>query len=584
MSSDAITSKKGKDELQDTERGSNVSDSNKPVVGILNETPINVSLPAHNNNPPETAAHRRNISWGLNEVMNLGALPPTGRQRSDASSTLSQSMRESVNVSGNPDDAQFHSINLLYQGSNKSTRQTVIELPNNLGIVNPMESEAETYLLRAIEKAESDVGGPGSSVFSHVPDAAVQAMDHKMSDASSSATNNDSVQPNSKEPPSWGSNSGGGVSSTRAGFRHGVSVRNFSSPVPTGRHQHRRKLTLDEQLFGLTNAMDAIHAESILPYEEEMPAPSSFGSQQSLRLRANTWESSMGGVSPVVPEGNEEDEGGDTQHTSSYETFAQNANMYFEQAQPAGTRSRGGLIHRASQRMFGSTDVDDEDKQVPEGSEETDVERATSSPADAEQENEKDKTDWGDPKIRPTIHRGERSDSRRKSRWARARAVIFDEWGVLSDMKNFIRPKQNAIRLFLTSAIFYVAIPSLGAAAILFYLAGNPPYGILANKGNPINGTLMNTVGEEVDPNGTSISYYLIFAGVRQVVTLTLAMGTQLFLIDFLAIDRGYLFKLGSRLPLFIMQARGEYSYCFGITLPHLLHFWTYLDCSIVVM
>jgi hypothetical protein len=104
----------------------------------------------------------------------------------------------------------------------------------------------------------------------------------------------------------------------------------------------------------------------------------------------------------------------------------------------------------------------------------------------------------------------------------------------------------------------YVGGPCLAAAAALFYFAGNPPYGILQNYGEPIDGKLMNTDGEEVDPNSTSTSYFLIFA-VRQIVTLMLAMGSQLFLIDFLAIDRGYLFKLGSRLPLFIMQARGMY-------------------------
>lgn len=123
-------------------------------------------------------------------------------------------------------------------------------------------------------------------------------------------------------------------------------------------------------------------------------------------------------------------------------------------------------------------------------------------------------------------------------------------------MKSFIRPKQNKIRLFFTVTVFYIAIPCLGTAAILFYLAGNPPTGQLANYGKSIDGELKNTDGQVVDPNVTSFSFILVFI-VRQVITFTMAMASQLFLIDFLAIDRGFLFALGSRLPLFIMQARG---------------------------
>jgi hypothetical protein len=43
----------------------------------------------------------------------------------------------------------------------------------------------------------------------------------------------------------------------------------------------------------------------------------------------------------------------------------------------------------------------------------------------------------------------------------------------------------------------------------LFYLAGNPPTGVLINGGRPINGTLINEDGAVVDRGTASASWWV---------------------------------------------------------------------------
>ncbi len=547
----------GFDDLPSTARRNNFANSASPsatVSGGNQAQSVNLSVAEESN-----TYHRRNISWGLNEVINQGVPGPSLRERSDASSTLSQSqsvrsfhIKPELQGSINLTDSQFH-INLPYQGE-RNTRRTIIELPSGRGIINPMETEAETYLLRAIERTGTEVDSE-ANILSNVSDAAVQAMRDRQEAEDQNSSPNHSVQHTkvpSREPPSWG---GSSATSNRVGFRNVASARNLTSVSP----QHIRKMTLDEQLFGLTHAMDAMHAESVVPIEEDIPAISSVPS----RLRSNTFESSTGNTSEV-PEGREDQR----QPASSYEIFAQNADIFYQQALPEAI-GHSGPIRRASTRNFGDDTGFGDDKVNESGV--TDEEQGKAFTVT------NDDNDVKMGKKDASLRGGSSSSTLRvRSPWTRARSVIFDSWGITSEMKNFIRPKQNLIRLYFQIAVLYLALPSLGTAAILFYLVGNPPTGVLANNGNPIDGKLLNTNGEIVDPNVTSVSFYLVFAGVRQVVTFTLAMGTQLVLIDFLAIDRGYLFKLGSRLPLFIMQARGTYSFSCIVHLPVIFHIAIY--------
>lgn len=527
------------------------------------------------------------------------AVTTNDRLRSD--SVLSQ---QTVSVSGDTTSGgaggeQFlFTVNLPYQGGTMGEQQgrfrrngggsRIFELPNDYGVVNPLESEAETYLLRAIERADAEDAAQNeaaattatNAVLGYIPDKAVDAAVLRYHQQRQSEEQ-EAFLPEIPSSPSLGTTTSQQRSSSNgSAFRKAASMKNImSSPrVRSSHNQHRRKLTLDETLFGLTHAMDAIHAESVLPFYEQpqnqeestttyMPPPSSLSG--SLRHRANTLESyPSGGWTPasiVVPEGDEEEEQQPRNDyyyetppaTSAFDILGQNVEHLYEQTIPPE------LLVVNDDSTMSTTYRRRPTRKDPTTPDPVDVEHGRPV-NDDDEDNKKDfdkKSGDVDANHEDEKTQKKAMEERQKSRWGRARAVLFEEWGITSEMKNFIKPKRNLIRLFANILVVFIALPSLVAAAILFYVFDNPPTGILAGYGQPdADGKLINTNGQEVDPSATSVSYFLIFAGVRQVVTLALALLTQLILIDFLAIDRSLLFKFGSRIPLFIMQARGRHS------------------------
>jgi hypothetical protein len=100
--------------------------------------------------------------------------------------------------------------------------------------------------------------------------------------------------------------------------------------------------------------------------------------------------------------------------------------------------------------------------------------------------------------------------------------VVFREFG------DYLKPQMKSLRKFVRSFVFFVVIPLLSLAAILFYAAGNPSGGILINDGKPVNGTLINTDGDEVSENEASVSWWLLFV-LRQLVIGVFAKATELF-------------------------------------------------------
>ena len=558
------------DEPQDMEFGGNLAGSSPPssngVYGA-NSRPDKAGkpplAPVANDQPSEPKSHRRKISWGAQDVKNPPIPGIVQRQRSDISA-YSQGINKGVHAIKNlpipgivqrqrsdvsalsqginfPDGSQF-SINLPYQGDN-NTRRFLVDLPNDQGIVNPMETEAESYLLRAIELAGSEADSQ-SNILNNVPDQAVAAMNRKLS------ADNREFAPLKDARPATKTLLGNVTSSSRAN----TSVRNLGG-VPDVQH-HRRNGTLDETLVGLSQAMDAIHAENDQPVLPRPVMQRVRSTSYGVRVRANTLDSSIGARTPVVPEGNEEDD----EVLSPGPIGAAQPNY---RVPILNTAKISGLIHRPTGKASES-----------ENDQSCDIEDGRSDGHD----DDKKKRDDDNLSNEQTEKGGNTSVERKQSRWASTSSLSFYKWGVSGEMRNFIRPKQKLIRSFSLILIGYIAIPGLCAAAVLFYLLDNPPTGVLRNYGEPIDGKLINTSGQRVDPNIPSISFLLLF-GVRQVITFGMALITQLFLIDYLAIDRGWLFKFGSRLPLFVMQAKGTQGEGFERGIPFdclpfsLLHF-----------
>jgi hypothetical protein len=149
-----------------------------------------------------------------------------------------------------------------------------------------------------------------------------------------------------------------------------------------------------------------------------------------------------------------------------------------------------------------------------------------------------------------------------------------EEWTLARDFMDTFKLMNRPLRLFLKAVILYVMVPAIFISAILFYFTGNPPTGILQNGGQPINGTLLNTRGDVVDPDTPSVSWWLLFVCVRQLLMLLLALLMDLILIDFFSIRSGIMYKaFGAWTTLFVLQSRGW---------PFVVFFWCVFDFALL--
>jgi hypothetical protein len=125
-----------------------------------------------------------------------------------------------------------------------------------------------------------------------------------------------------------------------------------------------------------------------------------------------------------------------------------------------------------------------------------------------------------------------------------AKRKLMKGWDMFLD---FLRPERASIAMY-SRVVFLFLLPSMaGVAATLFYAAGNPV----------------------MTANGASISWLLLFAA-RQVVTLTLSKATSLLVIDFWSLRTRWTVRLfGPTIALFIVQSKG---------FPFLLAVWSIYD------
>ncbi|KAG7373470.1 mechanosensitive ion channel [Nitzschia inconspicua] len=112
----------------------------------------------------------------------------------------------------------------------------------------------------------------------------------------------------------------------------------------------------------------------------------------------------------------------------------------------------------------------------------------------------------------------------------------------LDAWRNFFSPRSDMFWVYVKRMLFYIVLPFVLIAAILFYFAENPPTGRSEN----------NDPGEKA-----SASWWLLFV-VRQVVTFSIGLGLQSFIIDFLCVGTRLMVRcMGPILTLLIVQAKG---------------------------
>lgn len=126
--------------------------------------------------------------------------------------------------------------------------------------------------------------------------------------------------------------------------------------------------------------------------------------------------------------------------------------------------------------------------------------------------------------------------------------------------QQFLTPRKASFFLYSKIVVFLVILPSLAISALLFYLKEHPEQQEVENSG-------LDWIQEDESP---FLSWWFLFLGVRQIITLTMALITQALLIDYLALGSRFSLKfMGPAVTLLAVQARGW---------PCVLMFWAMYD------
>jgi len=507
---------------------------------------------------------------------------------------------------------------------------TVIDLQELINETSPLEHEAEDSILKAIELRDQQVsamstpaaGGGGAraragtatssiSVIENLPDEAVSLM-------SGSLMGDEAVATDAPSPVGGGgahSNDGDSLGhSSDAASSPTASSRLLLSPVPTSKKpkSHRRTLTMEEKLSGLANAMDVIHAQEVAdtgddgavrrPEADGNALTGSSGSIQRpklLRARGKS-DATAGSIRDFT-----EDLPYETATpVSNNDAFQRNASiLYHRMTKPTGAsrdvNAYDDHIHFAGIQPKRRVDPKKDDVIFEDDNE--------NESDDADEEAATLEAGVGDNGASP----GKKSGIKRLYRCR----CLPSESKFVRELRSFFEPLQSTIKTYSKVVLLYIMIPITGIAAILYYLAGksdvytshllkirlrmmscglfrglttfvcfktypgNPPTGTYELGGGYstiVNGTkvVANTEGEFVDASHASASWWLLFIFVRQLVTLTLALLMQVFIVDFLSVRCGFTLKvLGAWPTLFILQSRGW---------PFVAFFWAVFDFALL--
>lgn len=144
-------------------------------------------------------------------------------------------------------------------------------------------------------------------------------------------------------------------------------------------------------------------------------------------------------------------------------------------------------------------------------------------------------------------------------------------------LQDFLSNRKWQMQLYIQRVFLFIMIPSIAVAALLFYFVENPTLcqeEVERQVGS--NGTDDEEGDSEVisfvcpDTGAASASWLILFIGVRQVITLTMALITQAIIVDYLCLNCRFSLRfLGPFITLFFVQARGW---------PFVAVFWAIYD------
>ena len=159
--------------------------------------------------------------------------------------------------------------------------------------------------------------------------------------------------------------------------------------------------------------------------------------------------------------------------------------------------------------------------------------------------------------------------------WRKAMATpVKESTGLASDLRTFVSQRTGELRAYFR-LLLCIMIPATGVAAILFYLADNPPTGVFekgvtsvietidVNDENTTSTvTIDNSQGKAIRPDKASASWWIIFVCVRQIIIFSAARLLQVVVIDFFCLST----RLAVKVSLMALRCRCDWFFLIIIT------------------
>jgi len=413
-------------------------------------------------------------------------------------------------------------------------------------IVSPLESEAETAILKAVEAHRRHQSAATEIMLPNIPHDTVHAFEDPTSWSAPSVMEEEEK----KETTSVVNSLPDGNSMatpTRVSAPTG-SKQSTSSHAKAGQPSTVAEVSLESTLFGLTAAMRDMHATN-------HDSAGFVDSSESRRRRIPTEDMDR----PTTNNAWEVEA-----PTHDQDAFVHHANLLFrrninvpenETLIPTAQSARPAFNmdqNKSTRNLFGGkgdpkkTDEmeDGQDLDIEEGfsTASTNIATGTSRPkrfgrkfAAAVVKNSKQLV-GGAQDV--SIHTPEV-----------IKRATFNAKEDLEVFKRFLKPRYHSMKVYVKIFLLYVLLPTLGVSTLLFYAFGNPKvsFGCISNSNIP-----------GAKPDCPSLSWFLNFLIIRQAITFSLAKATGIFLIDFLALKTRVVLRLLGPIPtLMFVQSKG---------------------------
>lgn len=361
-----------------------------------------------------------------------------------------------------------------------------------------------------------------------------------------------------------------------------------ASLIPKPAPIHRRQLTVEEALFGLTAALSAVHADEVnhgilpdSPTHKRMDTASStdrlgnvadlvFGKRFMKRRPSSGLTSSGLGASMSGGEGMTPTSGKEGDATSPPVSGGARSNWGILKSSMLSTADS----HKKTDIPEGEEDAEGEDEL--EGIDiETGDDNSNGKQAGFDASERKNSTD----EESGSGESGHKKSQKRRTRISKALGPfkylpyadkIKNEWDLFNA---FLRPKKASMMTYARYIILYIWLPALAAAALLFHYFENPPTGRMDE-------TKSDTQVEETQPvdkleNKASISWWILFICLRQVGIVIVGKCFEAVIVDFFAIQtRAILRTFGPVITLLLVQSKGW---------PFLASSWGILNFTLTV-